>query len=223
MGRMETRLLLPAFAGVPELNRVYHCDALTLLRALPDKSVDVIITDPPYGVNKAEWDAEFPTDWIQEAWRVTDRMIVMTGNLSMIAAANAIGQYRDCVVMHARNGMTRSPVAFGNWFPALVCGDWKWRAVPNYVPFNVSVMENIPHPSPKPLQAMDKLIGYYTDHNELVVDPFCGSGTTALAAQRLGRRFITCDISADYCTIARNRLAQPFTPSFLPALDAAAS
>src|SRR5687768_6009669 len=42
--------LLPAFVGTPEPNKVYNCDALTLLRALPAGSVDAIITDPPYGV-----------------------------------------------------------------------------------------------------------------------------------------------------------------------------
>lgn len=48
--------LLPAFVGSPDLNQIYHCDALTLLKALPDNSVDMIFTDPPYGHNNNNGD-----------------------------------------------------------------------------------------------------------------------------------------------------------------------
>lgn len=48
--------LLPAFTGVPEVNKVYNCDALTLLCAIPDASVDLIATDWPYNMDKAAWD-----------------------------------------------------------------------------------------------------------------------------------------------------------------------
>lgn len=43
--------MLPAFTGTPEPNRVYNCDALTLLRAMPSNSVDLVFIDPPYGNN----------------------------------------------------------------------------------------------------------------------------------------------------------------------------
>lgn len=51
-----TVTLLPAFAGTPGFNRVYNVDALTLLKALPDGSVDAVITDPPYGNNNGVGD-----------------------------------------------------------------------------------------------------------------------------------------------------------------------
>lgn len=71
--------LLPAFVGMPAVNKVYNVDALTLLAALPDGSVDAVITDPPYGlagrvfefphkrysaVNEV-WDYYAPTDWMR--------------------------------------------------------------------------------------------------------------------------------------------------------------
>lgn len=203
--------LLPAqtLSGV---NRVHHCDALTLLRALPSGSVDLIVTDPPYGVNKASWDARFPTEWIADAWRVTRRMLVMPGNTFMIEAANALGGYRDCISMYAKNGMTRSAVSFGNWFPVLVCGDWAWEARQNHYSFTISLTEDIPHPSPKPYAAMQWLIEKYTKPGWVILDPFAGSGTTLVAAQKLGRHYIGCDISAEYVEIARKRLAMPYTP-----------
>ena len=198
------------------LNKVHHIDALELMRSLPDASVDVIITDPPYGIDKAEWDKEFPTFWIEEAWRVTSKMLVMHGNGSMILAANAIGNYRDCIVMHSRNGMTRSAVSFGNWFPVLVCGNWKWTGVPNHIPFNVNVSEKINHPCPKPLQEMIKLIEYYTQPGAIILDPFAGSGTTGVAARNTGRQYILGDFTPEYVEVARKRLEQPYT---LPMFD----
>lgn len=52
--------LLPAFVGTPEVNTVYNVDALTLLAALPDKSVDAFITDLPYGTTACSWDEIIP-------------------------------------------------------------------------------------------------------------------------------------------------------------------
>lgn len=191
-----------------------HCvDALTLMNWIYQAGlkVDAIITDLPYNVGKAEWDYSFPTHWIKAAWRITNRMLIMPGNMGMINAANAVGNYKDCIVMHARNGMTRSPIAFGNWFPVLVFGDWNWKPRPNHISFNVSITEEINHPSPKPLQAMNKLIQYYTEPDDLILDPFAGSGTTALAARQLNRRFIVGDSSPEYCALMERRLAQGFT------------
>lgn len=197
--------------GMWTLDSVVNTDALTLLRGLPDGSVDCIITDPPYGIGKADWDSIIPLDWIDEAWRVSSRLIVMTGNPEMIAVGQAIGQVQNVVVLQARNGMTRSKTGFANWFPALICGEWCWQARQNHLAFTVTLEENIPHPSPKPLSAMRKLLEKYTEPDWLICDPFAGSGTTLVAAQQLGRHFIGCDISAEYVALASKRLALPYT------------
>lgn len=63
-----------------------------------------------------------------------------------------------------------------------------------------------PHPTQKPLRLMMELIEDFTDEGDIILDPFCGSGTTGVAALRLGRRFIGCDLSAAYVKIARDRM-----------------
>jgi site-specific DNA-methyltransferase (adenine-specific) len=68
------------------------------------------------------------------------------------------------------------------------------------------------HPTQKPLGLMTYLVRTYTQAGEVVLDPFLGSGTTAVAARNLGRRYLGCDLSAEYIDIARRRLAEPFTP-----------
>ena len=72
------------------------------------------------------------------------------------------------------------------------------------------------HPTQKPVALFEYLIRTYTQPGELVFDPCVGSGTTAIAARNTGRHFICGDLSAEYVTIARNRLAQPYT---LPMFD----
>lgn len=79
------------------------------------------------------------------------------------------------------------------------------RAVPNIVRFT-PVMDRL-HPNEKPLALAAHFIELHTEPGDIVVDPFCGSGTTCVAAKMLGRHYIGIDISEDYCRIARERLA----------------
>lgn len=66
--------------------------------------------------------------------------------------------------------------------------------------------EASPHPTTKPTRLMLELVELFTDPDELILDPFCGSGTTGVAALRLGRRFIGIELDPKYATIARERL-----------------
>jgi hypothetical protein len=62
------------------------------------------------------------------------------------------------------------------------------------------------HPTPKPLPLMLELVEQFTDPGDLVLDPFCGSGTTGVACLRLGRRFIGIEKDAGFARIATERL-----------------
>jgi site-specific DNA-methyltransferase (adenine-specific) len=68
------------------------------------------------------------------------------------------------------------------------------------------------HPSQKPQTLMRALVTWMTDEGELVLDPFCGSGSTLKAAKRLGRRAIGIEINERYCEIAARRLQQEVLP-----------
>lgn len=52
------------------------------------------------------------------------------------------------------------------------------------------------------------IINRFTQPGQLILDPFCGSGTTLTAAERLGRRWIGCDIDPHWCEVSRKRTAQ---------------
>jgi DNA modification methylase len=66
--------------------------------------------------------------------------------------------------------------------------------------------EKVGHPSQKPIALIERIIQSCSAPDDLVIDPFGGSGTTLVAAQRLGRRALAIEISEEYCALARRRL-----------------
>ena len=64
------------------------------------------------------------------------------------------------------------------------------------------------HPAPFPFDLARDHIATWSNHGDLVLDPFSGSGTTAKAAKELGRRFLGLEINPEYCAIAERRIAQ---------------
>lgn len=64
------------------------------------------------------------------------------------------------------------------------------------------------HPTQKPIKLMRAVLGMVTGDGDVVVDPYCGTGTTLRAAKDLGRRAIGIEIEERYCDIAARRLSQ---------------
>jgi DNA modification methylase len=187
--------------------QIWHGDCREILPTLGP--VDLVLTDPPYGVGKAAWDASFPDFWIEPAFKLSPRVLCMPGNKSLMKCGAAFGtRYRDCIALYAVNGMTRSPIAFGNFFPVVAAGDWKWEARPNVIKYTVDTSETIDHPSPKPAAAIRRLIKLYSKPDWTIFDPFMGSGTTLVAAKELGRSCIGIEIDERYCEVAARRLSQ---------------
>lgn len=63
------------------------------------------------------------------------------------------------------------------------------------------------HPTEKPVRLLERLISLVSDKGDIILDPFCGSGSTCEAAQNKGRHFIGVEIDAEYFTLAYNRMA----------------
>jgi site-specific DNA-methyltransferase (adenine-specific) len=97
--------------------------------------------------------------------------------------------------------------------PATIChakGPMRWNGGgrPAVWTHNTCKVDRPDHPCPKPEPLMLELVRLFSDSGETILDPFMGSGTTLVAAKRLGRKAIGIELEEKYCEIAAKRLAQ---------------
>ncbi len=185
---------------------IYHGDCLEILPSLP--KVDLVLTDPPYGVDKAEWDKYYP-DWLADlAFMVSDTVAIMPGLWALPKCISTIGErYKWVLSGYNRNGMTHGAIGFNNWIPCVVGGKVK-HGGQDAMAFSIGREAKFDHPSQKPFPYMSWLVNRLTDEWMTVLDPFMGSGTTLRAAKDLRRKAIGIEIEEKYCEIAVKRLEQ---------------
>lgn len=203
-------------AGIDPIGTIICGDCLEAMPLLP--KVDLVLTDPPYGVGKAEWDVEYFTGWEQKALSLSSKGVVAnTGTKALPVAITAFGSgYKDLFYAWNKNGMTRSSIGFMNVLIAVVAG--KAQMGQNFAQFVVKASDDIPHPSPKPIEYVQCLITRFSEKNDSILDPFLGSGTTAVACEQLGRKWIGIEINRDYCEIAAKRVYQERRQRKLPGI-----
>lgn len=209
--------------SITSLDTVHHLAALSLLRALPDDSVDSVISDPPYGAGIAAWDMDIPPQTIlTECLRVSRGPVVWFGAAAprlMFPFAKYDPQPERILIWHVTFSMiqTAKDGIFYRWHP-IYC--WNLHTQKSISRDIINCPQNGKdnwwhHKGTKPLALMTKLVTAFG--GDIILDPFAGSGTTLVAAQKLGKRYIGCDLSREYVDIARKRLAQPYTvPMFVP-------
>ena len=246
---------------------LWHVDVMELLARLPDRSVDLVVTDPPYAIGKDEWDefesldayVEWCDRWLAEVARVLapHGSAYVCGFSEILADVKArsakrfaacrwlVWYYKNKAnlgrdwgrshesILHLRgedaridvdavrvpyNGhTTRYPArvqAVNSAYGRGVRRD-KWEPHPlGAKPRDVievpvicnGMAEKTAHPTQKPDALIEKLISASSTKGQLVVDPFAGSGTTAVVAARLGRKWLAGDADARYVGLARERL-----------------
>lgn len=187
------------------INEIICGNCLEVMKDWPDNCVDLVLTDPPYGVNfqNNEWDKEIP-DWIDNGVRVGIGTIIITGITTMWDYPRP--KWVCCWYRPASNSRSKLG-GFSHWSPILIYGIHKFNVdTINLHAIQHAYYKGFPHPSPKPLALMVWLVEQATKEGDLILDPFCGSGTTCVAAKLLGRNYIGIDISEEYCEIARQRI-----------------
>ena len=188
---------------------IYHGDCREILPYLP--KVDLVLTDPPYGIQKWDWDENYPEGIEKELTQKAPTIAIMCGQWAIPKCISALGdKYIGIIALHNRNGMTFSPLGFGNWIPCII-GGIRPKSGQDLLSFNVNG-DKPNHPSPKPISAMNRLINRLSERGHIILDPFMGSGTTLVAAKHLHRKAIGIEIEEKYCQIAIKRLSQGVLP-----------
>ena len=234
---------------------LYQGDCLEILPLLEDESVDLVLTDPPYGTTACKWDSVIPLD---EMWANLKRVIayaevvVMTASqpftTTLISSNPEMFKYcwvwdkklstgfldsnrkplkrHEDICVFYKSLPTYNPQKEKRFKKRWKGGDKSWAAgetVYNKVTqtksfnnsfFPTSILEfsnakrsGKVHPTQKPVALMKYLIKTYTNKNDVVLDFAIGSGTTAVACEELGRKWIGIELSKDYCEIAKKRLS----------------
>lgn len=200
---------------------VINGDCLVEMPKLIERGVKArfVFADPPYGCGKAEWDTSFPTAWYSFAKRLAPSVCIITGSAGLKDSIPLVGcDFVDVISARNLNGMTRGPIGFGNWLAAVVAGE-KPRMGPNAFDFVVSG-EQPPHPSPKALEYMRRLVCRLTEPGDLIVDPFAGSFRTGEACVLEGRDFIGIELNPDDCRYGEAKLKRALgIPADIPRLN----
>jgi site-specific DNA-methyltransferase (adenine-specific) len=268
----------PDLAGAEGSTRAYatprgelwRADALDFLRAQPAGSVRLVVADPPYAIDKAEWDefeslevyVDWCDAWLAEVQRVLtdDGSAYVCGFSEILAEVKVrsarrfpggcrwlIWAYRNKAnlgndwgrshesLLHLRNGRrvvmnvdaVRVPYndhtrrypervqAVTSQYGGASARRDRWTPHPlGAKPRDVlevpticnGMAEKTAHPTQKPEELLRRLVLASSDEGDLVLDPFCGSGTTLVVAERHQRRWLGADADARYVGVARERL-----------------
>ncbi len=116
---------------------------------------------------------------------------------------DAVKQRRKVLAPYKENGKPKdwSKTEAGNFRDTHPSNIWTDISVPFW-----SMPENTDHPTQKPEKLLAKIILASTNAGDLILDPFAGSGTTAVAAKKLGRNFLAIESDENYCLLALKRL-----------------
>jgi DNA modification methylase len=216
-----------------EINKVYCMDALQFLKQLPDKFADLCLTDPPYGVGIKEWDKKVPLVWCDEISRVMAddaSLLVFCGKQNRLEVEQRLRKaglifWQELIWYYRNGGIQRKRSYNGHhepilWFvknPGNFHFDTKnklwidnWTVIEKSRPQRNFKKDKKIHPTQKSLEVVKHLIENHSKEGDIVLDPFMGSGTTALAAQMTKRNFIGCDIIQKYVDITNRRLQNPW-------------
>ena len=206
---------------------IYHGDCREIL---PHISADVLVTDPPYGVDLGDQadkrrdrnlakkgyesyrDTESNFDLLVP-FAVSKSLWVTGGRGLVFMAGSRIARLPegDCVGgVYLPSGHGRNRWGFQNLSLCVLYGsapDLNKGAKPTVLRSTESAEKN-GHPCPKPIGWLKWAVSLSSRNGETILDPFMGSGTTLVAAKDLGRKAIGIEIEEKYCEIAARRLAQ---------------
>jgi site-specific DNA-methyltransferase (adenine-specific) len=206
-------------------NTILHGDCIEVMRHIPAESVDFILTDPPYLVNYRDRTGrtirnDKNSDWLKpamkEAYRVLkqDRLAAMFYGWSAVdkffAAWREAGFYPVGHVVFRKDYSSRSRLVRYQHEQAYLLAKGRPPLPKNPIAdvIDIDYSGNKLHPTQKPISALVPLIRSFSLAGEVVLDAFCGSGSTCAAALLTGRRYIGIELDETYYKQARARAAR---------------
>lgn len=190
-------------------NNIVLGDAITNLLAMPDDSVDAIITDPPDGD-----ELEFHSRWIQQSYRILKpegSLVVMCTVKNLLQIASALKDFRLVHTIAWTFDPDNVSVQRLNNAHNLILWVDKGKSVCNVKDVTTDVWQieqshEFNHPAEKPEELLERIIELTTLPNQIILDPFLGSGTTAVVADKMERQYRGVEISEFWYKITLERI-----------------
>ena len=236
------------------INKIHLSDSRDL-SMLPDQSIHLMVTSPPYNVGK-DYDEDLSLEeyigLLRAVFEEVHRVLVVGGracvnvaNLGrrpyiplhthIIAEMLEIGYWMRGEIIWDKGASAGASTAWGSWMSPsnpslrdvheyiLVFSKDSMRRHKNgrestitreeFLEYTKSVWafpsesaNRVGHPAPFPVELPYRLIQLYTFEGDVVLDPFCGSGTTCVAALETGRNYVGLDNNEEYVRLARGRM-----------------
>jgi site-specific DNA-methyltransferase (adenine-specific) len=199
---------------------LYCCDNIEILPLLPNKSIDLVLCDPPYGIGayangtmgggvlgkQSSYDVTFDDTSIphKEIFNLITKYpsIIFGGNYFIEYLTNS-----SCWLVwdkvNGENYFADCELAWTNFKTAVRKYTWKWQGM---LQQDMKTKDERIHPTQKPLGLFKLILQDYSKDNDLILDPFSGSGTTAVACEDLNRRWICIEKEEKYCELSAKRI-----------------
>lgn len=205
-------------------NKIINADCQDILKRLPDKCIDLVLTDPPYGIGNKftseyglqerkssrgsfTWNDEIPAKEVfDEIFRVSKNQIIFGGNYftEYLKPTKAWLVWDKIGSYDLKNPFSDCELAWTSFN----------KPVRKYTVVNMGFISQPEekgkriHPTQKPLRLFQRCVAEYSNENDLVLDCFSGSGTTAVACHNLNRSFICVEKDPDYWAASVKRLEE---------------
>ena len=201
------------------LNKIICADSLEIMKQLPDNSIDLVLTDPPYGINItksqrlvkerwldcSEWDKEIPPkEFFDEMIRISKNQIIWGWNYFLDYLWNT-----RCFLIWDKNNSGRD---FADCEMAWTNVDAVAR-IHKERPQNMDWYKKL-HPTQKPKQLFNWCLENYSEPWDIILDCFWGSWTTAVSCIEKWRQYIVIEKEPKYCEIAERRTRNTTLPLF---------
>ncbi len=173
--------------------------------------VDAVVTDPPYGTEVTDWDIAVDHETfgaiVDAAKGYSAFFYSNTRLVDVLTAIKATGRDAWVCVWHKLNAVGFERRFAPQWVPVVIA--YRGGGLPFWGQDFCTcpiVPQQIDHPTPKQLGVTEWVVRRASSECDTILDPFMGSGTTGVAAVKLGRRFIGIEIEERYFNIACRRI-----------------
>lgn len=222
-----------------ELNKIYCADSLELMKEIPDKSIDLVLTDPPYLIAyktshrkdkthefcseiQGDNDYKLISDYIKECYRILKDNTA----LYMFCSQDRIDYFKieteryfdiKNIIIWIKNNWTAGDLAcqFGKQYEMIIYANKGKSQINGKRLTDIWQCDRIVgneqfHQNQKPIDILQRAILCSSKENNIVFDGMAGSGSTLVACKALNRRYIGIEKEQKYVDICNNRLRQEY-------------